>query len=134
MTSRPDLSDAERDVLRVLWDRGPGTIREINEDLQKRGRRWAYTTVATLLHRLVTKQYVANDSGIVPHVYRATVTKPELLEIRLQNAADEFCDGHAAPLILALMRGHQFSPAELARFRQMLGDARDKNSQSNDQN
>ena len=117
MVNRPGLSDAERDVLKVLWDQGPGTIREINEVLKEQGRRWAYTTVATLLQRLVVKQYVASDPSEVPHMYRAVITRDELLEIRLKDAADEFCDGRAAPLVLALMRGHRFSDAELARLR-----------------
>ena len=71
MGNQPGLSDSEREVLKVLWDRGPGTVREINEVLAARGRRWAYTTVATLLQRLAAKQYVAGDPSTVPHVYRA---------------------------------------------------------------
>ena len=71
MANQPGLSDSEREVLKVLWDRGPGTVRAINAELARRGRRWAYTTVATLLQRLAAKQYVASDPSAVPHVYRA---------------------------------------------------------------
>lgn len=123
MTNRSALSDAERDVLKVLWDQGTGTVGEINEVLKERGRRWAYTTVATLLQRLAAKQYIASDPRIVPHVYRAVVTRDELLDRRLKEAADEFCDGRAAPLVLALVQGNRFSPAELARLRRLLNDA-----------
>jgi BlaI family transcriptional regulator, penicillinase repressor len=126
MANRPGLSDAERDVLKVLWDQGTGTVREINDVLKKQGRHWAYTTVATLLQRLAAKHYVASDPRAIPHVYRAVVTRDELLEIRLKDAADEFCDGRAAPLVLALMRGNKFSVAELARLRQLLDQAREK--------
>jgi BlaI family transcriptional regulator, penicillinase repressor len=126
MVNRPGLSDAERDVLKVLWDQGTGTVREINDVLKKQGRHWAYTTVATLLQRLAAKHYVASDPRAIPHVYRAVVTRDELLEIRLKDAADEFCDGRAAPLVLALMRGNKFSVAELARLRQLLDQAREK--------
>jgi BlaI family transcriptional regulator, penicillinase repressor len=125
MANRPGLSDAERDVLKVLWDHGPRTVRETNEVLKKRGRRWAYTTVATLLQRLAAKQYVASDPSAVPHVYRADVTRDELLESRLKDAADEFCDGRAAPLVLALVQGNRFSAAELARLRRLLDEAGD---------
>jgi BlaI family transcriptional regulator, penicillinase repressor len=130
MANRPGLSDAERDVLKVLWDPGPGTVREINEVLKKRGRRWAYTTVATLLQRLAAKQYVVSDPSAVPHLYRAVVSRDELLESRLKDAADEFCDGRAAPLVLALMQGNRFSATELARLRQLLDEARDDHSAS----
>ena len=89
IANRPGLSDAEREVLRVLWDHGPGTVREINEVLKYRGRHWAYTTVATLLQRLVAKGYVTGDPSAVPHVYCAAVTRDELLEHRLKDTADE---------------------------------------------
>jgi BlaI family penicillinase repressor len=130
MASRPGLSDAEREVLKVLWDHGPATVREINEVLKRRGRRWAYTTVATLLQRLSGKQHVASDPSAVPHVYRAIVTRDELLECRLKDAADELCDGRAAPLVLALVQGNRFSAEELVRLRRLLEQAATKSSSS----
>jgi predicted transcriptional regulator len=123
MANQPGLSDAEREVLRVLWDHEPGAIREIRERLADRGRTWAYTTVATLLQRLQAKQYVASDASVVPHVYRAVVSREELLDRRLKDAAEELCDGQAAPLLLALVQGNRFSAEELARFRRLLDAA-----------
>jgi BlaI family transcriptional regulator, penicillinase repressor len=123
MTNQPGLSEAEREVLRVLWDHGARTVREINEVLKQRGRCWAYTTVATLLQRLAVKQYVVSDPSAVPHVYRAVVSRDEMLERRLQEAADELCDGRAAPLVLALVQGNRFSAEELARLRRLLDEA-----------
>ena len=123
MGIQPGLSDAEREVLRALWDHGPGAVRDIRGLLADRGRKWAYTTVATLLQRLQAKQYVASDSSVLPHVYRATVTREELLDRRLKDAAAELCDGQAAPLLLALVQANRFSAEELARFRHLLDAA-----------
>lgn len=125
MTNRPGLSDAERDVLRVLWDHGPATVRRINEVLVVRGRRWAYTTVATLLQRLTVKGYVASDPSAASYVYHAVVSRDELLERRLKEAADELCDGHTAPLVLALVQGNRFSVEELSRLRRLLDEVAD---------
>ena len=130
MARRAVLSVAEREVLRVLWDHGRGTIREINEVLQRQGRQWAYTTVATLLHRLVVKKYVASDASAVPHVFRAVVSRDELLERRLKDAAEELCDGRAAPLVLALVQGNRFSSDEVARLRRLLDEAASRSSSS----
>jgi BlaI family transcriptional regulator, penicillinase repressor len=123
MGARPALSASEREVLKVLWDQGPRTTREINEVLEHQGRQWAYTTVATLLQRLSQKKYAASDPSAVPHVYRALVSRDELLDRRLKDAADEFCDGRAAPLVLALVQGNQFSVEEVARLRRLLDQA-----------
>ena len=79
MASQPGLSESEVEVLKVLWDLGPSTVRAVNRELTSRGRRWAYTTVSTLLLRLSTKGCVAGDSSAVPHVYRATVSRDELV-------------------------------------------------------
>ena len=123
MEHQPGMSESEQEVLRVLWDRGPGNVREIRAVLAERGRKWAYTTVATLLQRLQTKEYVAADSSVVPHVYRAIVTRDHLLDRRLKDAAAELCDGQAAPLILALVQGNRFTAEELARFRRLIDEA-----------
>jgi BlaI family penicillinase repressor len=130
MAKRPALSESEREVLRVIWDNGPRPIREINQVLEGQGRRWAYTTVATLLQRLVVKKFVASDSTAVPHVYRALVSRDELLDRRLKDAAEELCDGRAAPLVLALVEGNQFSHDELARLRRLLDEAATRSSNS----
>jgi predicted transcriptional regulator len=130
MGNRPGLSEAERQVLKVLWDHGPGTVREIKELLQGRGRRWAYTTVATLLQRLGMKQYVIGDPSTVAHIYRAVVTRNELLESRLKDTAEELCDGRSAPLILALVQNSRLSADEVARLRQVLNNAADRRAQA----
>jgi BlaI family penicillinase repressor len=130
MANQAGLSDAEREVLKVLWDHGDGTVREINEVLQHRGRQWAYTTVSTLLLRLAVKKYVASDPSAVPHVYRALVSRDELLDRRLKDAAEEFCDGRAAPLVLALVQGNRFSAEEVERLRRLLDEAAGRSSSS----
>jgi predicted transcriptional regulator len=121
MADRPGLSEAEMEVLKALWAHGPGTVRRINETLA--GRRWAYTTVLTLLQRLVAKGYAESETSGVAHVFRAAVTRGEMLESRLKETADELCDGSAAPLLLALVQGNKFTPEELARFRRLLDEA-----------
>jgi predicted transcriptional regulator len=123
MTNRPGLSESERAVLKALWDHGPGTVREINELLETRGRQWAYTTAATLLQRLVAKGYAIGDATVMPHVYRAIVSRDDLLDSRLRDAADELCDGQSAPLVLALVKGGRLSTDELARLRRLLDEA-----------
>lgn len=124
MASQPGLSEAEIEVLKVLWDLGPSPVRAVNRELAARGRRWAYTTVSTLLLRMSTKGCVASDSSAIPHVYHATVSRDELVDRRLREAAEELCDGDTVPLVLALVRKHRFKPEELARFQRLLDQAR----------
>ena len=122
--AHPELSEAEVEVLKVLWDVGPAPVRAVNAELAARGRRWAYTTVSTPLLRLATKGCATSDSATVPHVYRALVSREELLARRLAATADDLCDGDAIPLVLALVQQHRFKAGDLARFQDMLDEAR----------
>ncbi len=120
MSTQPPISETEQAVLKVLWDRGPGPVREVLAALNDQGHSWAYTTVQTLLTRLVTKGYVAVERGATAHVYRAAVSRGELLQQKLSDLADTYCEGTASPLMLALVEGTQFTADEIAQFRELL--------------
>jgi BlaI family transcriptional regulator, penicillinase repressor len=120
VSTQPPISETEQAVLKVLWDRGPGPVREVLTALNEQGHSWAYTTVQTLLTRLMAKGYVAADRTGTAHVYRAAVSRGELLQQRLTDLADTFCEGTASPLMLALVEGSEFSPEEIAHFRELL--------------
>jgi len=117
---RPTISDTELDVLKVLWERPSGTVREILTALREQGKQWAYTTVQTLLHRLEEKEFVACDRGESTHIFRAMVSRDQLLQRRLSDLSTQLCEGTASPLVLALVEGVRFTPQEIEQLRQLL--------------
>ena len=117
------VSASELEVLKVLWEHGPGTVRDIDKVLRRRRLRWAYTTVLTLLQRLEAKGYVASDKSGFAHVFRSAASRDKLLRQHLDVLADQLCDGAATPLVLALVRGHRFSAEEIEQFRRLLDQA-----------
>ncbi len=119
---REELSEAEQEVLKTLWELGSGTVREVHEALERQGPRRAYTTVLTFLARLETKGYVASNKSGVAHIFRPTVSREALLAQRLTRLVDDVCEGTATPLVQALVQGGHFSSADIARFRQLLDD------------
>jgi BlaI family penicillinase repressor len=118
----PGLSESELEVLKVLWERGAGTVREVNAELSRVGRRWAYTTVQTLLARLQQKGFVTSAKEDVAHTYRPSVSRDELLQQRLSQLEAELCGGTATPLVHALVSGKRFTPEEIAQFRRLLDE------------
>jgi predicted transcriptional regulator len=114
------ISEAELDVLKVLWERPSGTVREINEILHQQGRRWAYTTVQTLLQRLESKGHVRSDKSGSAHVYRAAVSRDDLLSRRLRELADQLCDGTSSPLLLALLGDSRLTSNDIKELRELL--------------
>lgn len=122
MTRRAPVSDAELEVLKVLWADGPATVRDVAAALRRQRRRLAYNTVLTLLSRLREKGYVAADRREAAHLFRAIVTREELLGSTLTALADRVCDGTASPLVHALVRSRRFSADEIAHLRKLLDD------------
>ncbi|HJZ93548.1 MAG TPA: BlaI/MecI/CopY family transcriptional regulator [Gemmataceae bacterium] len=120
MATQSPISETEQAVLKVLWDLDRATVRGVLAALNDQGHSWAYTTVQTLLTRLMAKGYVAVDRGGPAHVYRAAVSRNELLQQRLTDLADTFCEGTASPLMLALVEGSELTPEDIARLREML--------------
>ena len=135
MSPRVPVSDAELEVLKVLWTAGPATVRDMAAALTRQRRHLAYNTVLTLLSRLREKGYVA--AGVRQgsdqthdtvagaknaHVFRAIVSRDELLGSTLTALADRLCDGTASPLVHALVRGRRFSADEIAHFRKLIDD------------
>jgi predicted transcriptional regulator len=122
MPRTPTVSDAELEVLKVLWAAGPSTVREVAVALRRQRRRLAYNTVLTLLSRLRDKRYVAADRRETAHVFRAVVSRDDLVGSSLADLANRVCEGAASPLMLALVRGQRFTADEIERFRKLLDD------------
>ena len=121
--SRPfrGISEAELAVLEALWE-APGAPNELQERLAQSGPEWAYTTVQTLLHRLLEKGFVARRREGVAQIYSAAVDRDELLARHVSDLAARLCDGAMSPLLLSLVKTRRFSKNELARFRALLDD------------
>jgi BlaI family penicillinase repressor len=117
---RSTVSETELDIMKVLWEHGQGNVREINTYLLRMGRRWAYTTVLTLLQRLQAKGLVRSDKSGLAHVFKAAVSRDKLLKLRLKDLANQLCEGTASPLVMALVEGQSFTPDEISQFRQLL--------------
>jgi predicted transcriptional regulator len=123
---RSPMSDAEREVLKVLWDHGPLPVRDVLEHLAAQGQEWSRSTVITLLQRLEKKRYVESDKSQFAFIFRAVVSREEVMHERMTDLAVELCDGEALPLVLAFAERHRFSPEELARFRKMIDGLKTK--------
>jgi predicted transcriptional regulator len=117
-----DLGSAELDILKVLWDRGPSTVREVLMRLHERGRKVAYTTVLTVLTRLEQKGVVASDRSDQAYVYRPRVTRERVTMARLRAMVRDFYDGAAAPMVLQLMKSEKFTPADLANLQKLIDE------------
>lgn len=124
------ISDSELDVLKALWAAGgPATVRDLADAFAAEGRDWAYTTVQTLLNRVVEKGFAQTGKAGRALVYSATVSLDELVGMQLGEIADRVCEGNASPLVLNLAKTATFTRDEIDSFRQLL-DELEQNAES----
>jgi predicted transcriptional regulator len=116
----PELSPSELEVLKVLWEGGPATVREVMNDLRESGRELAYTTVLTFLSRLEAKGCVASDRSGVAYVYRSVVSRDHVTRSRLRGLVDQLFDGAAGPLVLQLVRQERLSASEVNELQRLV--------------
>ena len=114
------VSDAEREILGVLWDHGPGTVREVAGRLAAAGRGWSRSTVITLLQRLEQKRYATSDRRTSAFVFHPTLTREQFARLRIAELAEDLYDGEPGPLVLAFAQQHPFTDEELRQFRELI--------------
>jgi len=115
-----DLGSSELEVLKVLWDEAPCTVRDVLNHMHARGRHVAYTTVQTLITRLEQKQYVRSNKSGLAHVFRPKVTRERVTKSRLKTLVDQLYDGAAGPLVLQLVRSESLKPEELEKLQELI--------------
>lgn len=123
MTTRDvELGAAELEVLKVLWDEGASTVREVRAHLQDRGRDPAYTTVQTMLTRLEQKGLVVSDKSELAFVYRAKISRERVTRSRLSAIVEQLFDGAAGSLVLQLVKDNRLSADEIRELHQLIDD------------
>ena len=121
MARRPqDVTDAELDVLRGLWDDGPATIRTLADRLYPGGGTSEYATVQKLLERLEDKGHVAHRTEGRQNVFSARVQREDLVARRLRDTAEQLCDGSLTPLLTHLVSAGRLSRDELLELRRLV--------------
>ncbi|HEY7872750.1 MAG TPA: BlaI/MecI/CopY family transcriptional regulator [Rudaea sp.] len=113
-------TEAELDILRVLWDRGPSTVREVHESLY--GDDGAgYTTALKQLQIMHAKELVARDDSQRAHVYRAAIDRRRTQKRFIADMAQRLFNGSTSQMVLhALGSRPSASPTELAEIRALL--------------
>lgn len=119
----PAPTDAELEILAVLWSRGPSTVREVFDELSKR-KRAGYTTVLKLLQIMAGKGLVRRDESSRSHVYRAAIAERQTQRRLLRELLDRAFGGSRQKLLLSALDAARATPAELDAARAMLETSR----------
>jgi predicted transcriptional regulator len=118
-TNLPRPTDAELSILRVLWRRGPCTVRQVNEEL---GEETGYTTVLKFMQIMTEKGLVVRDESERTHVYEARLPEEETQRQLITDLLERAFNGSAKKLVLQALSTKKASADELAEIRKLLDE------------
>ena len=116
---KPTASELE--ILRVLWARGPSTVREVHESLSET-KDLGYTTVLKLLQIMTTKGTVRRNETQRAHVYEACLPAEQTKRQIAGDMLQRVFEGSASQLMMHALAGRKSSPEEITELRRMLDE------------
>jgi BlaI family transcriptional regulator, penicillinase repressor len=118
----PPLSDAQIEIMNVVWDRGEVTVADVWRVLSGR-RKVARNTVLTMISRLEEKGWLTRDDAGHAYRYRASVPREATLRSVVRRLVDTAFGGSADGMVLALLQGRGVTREEAERIRAMIDRA-----------
>lgn len=114
-------TNGELSILRVLWDHGPSTVRQVQEALEQT-RPTGYTTVLKLLQIMTDKGLVRRDEAQRTHVYSSRLSQEQTQRQLLRDLMDRAFEGSAGQLVMRALAPDVASTDELTEIRKLLED------------
>lgn len=117
--SLPKISDAEWEVMSLLWEQAPRTAVEVSQVLGP-ANNWSERTVKTLLSRLVNKGALNATPDGKRYLYQPAVSQDDCVRREAQSFLDRVFGGAASPLLAHFVREGELGPDQLAELRELL--------------
>jgi predicted transcriptional regulator len=117
--SRP--TDRELTILRILWDNGPSTVRQVNEAMRQ-DEDTGYTTTLKLMQIMAEKGLLLRDDSQFKHVYRPALTEEKAQKQLVGDLLDRAFSGSAEKLVMRALSAKKVSAKELASIKKMLDE------------
>lgn len=116
---RPEISNAEWQVMNIIWDTQPTTASEIIKELTKTNA-WSPATIRTFLHRLVKKGALKFEEDGNRYKYRAAVKRSSTIKHASRSFLSLVFDGQSGPLLTHFVKDSKLSPEEIQELKQLL--------------
>src|SRR5689334_6054012 len=112
-------TESELEILRILWERGKASVREVHEELSKT-KEAGYTTTLKLMQIMFEKGLVGRDDSVKIHVYHPAVSREKTQKHMLGKMINNLFGGSSTELVLHALGNHKASPEELEEIQQLL--------------
>jgi BlaI family penicillinase repressor len=114
-----ELFDSEWTILQVIWEKEPCAAPTVQETLQK-DKGWAYTTVKTLMDRMVKKGLLETERMRNLYLYRAAITRPQAQRSEILRTVNRAFDGALTPMMQFLIENESLSDDEYQELARLI--------------
>lgn len=118
-------TESELEILAIVWEKGPSTVREVHEILEVT-KEAGYTTTLKLMQIMHEKGLLTRDTSSKTHVYAAAISQEHTQRQLLDKMIDTVFNGSASQLVMQALGHHQSSSEELDKIRQYLKEMEEK--------
>src|SRR5687768_8253646 len=122
----PEPTRSELEILQVIWQQGPSTVRFVNDQLNEQKREVQYTSTLKLMQIMVEKGLLVRDESQMKHVYSAAAEESKTKSYLLDRFVDSMYNGSASQLMMQLLGNKKTSKKELEQIRELIRNM-DKN-------
>ena len=116
---------SELEILQVLWQHGPSTVRFVNDQLNEQKREVNYTSTLKLMQIMVDKGILKRDESSMKHIYEPAQEEQKTKSYLLDRFVDSMFQGSASSLMLQLLGNKKTSKRELEKIRELLEKFKD---------
>lgn len=117
-SSEPTKSELE--ILQVLWEFGPSTVRFVNDKLNEQKREVNYMSTQKLMLIMLDKGFVTKDARQMTHIYEAAADEDKTKAYMLDRVVDNLFKGSASSMMMKLLSNKKISPQEMEEFKELI--------------
>jgi predicted transcriptional regulator len=120
LNKKPEPTKAELDILQVLWESGPSTVRFVNDTLNAKKKAVQYTSTLKQMQLMAEKGMLVRDESQMKHLYQAAIEESQTKGALLDRFLDSMYQGSVSSLVLQLLGNKKTTREELDAIRRLL--------------
>lgn len=125
MADQVKPTESELEILNILWDKGPSTVRDVHEVLEQ-SKEAGYTTTLKLMQIMYEKKLLKRDTTAKSHVYTANVSQEKTQGQLVKKLIDSVFNGSASQLVMQALGNHKTNKKELDAIKKYLEEMEKK--------
>ena len=115
----PQPTERELSILQILWDKGPATVRQVNDQMNKL-QRTGYTTTLKLMQIMTDKGLLVRDESTFKHIYKHAISQEKTQKQLVGDLLEKAFSGSAEKLVLRALSAKKVSAGELKKIKKLI--------------